>query len=65
MNPLVPKQVRLELGGLGLSLVLPDQELLYARIAGICARATLSKVRATAELRVRNIQVSNPLSLLC
>ena len=58
----LPDQVRLELGGLGLSLVLPDQELLYARVAGICARATLSKVRATAELRVRSIQASSPVS---
>ena len=55
---------------MGLSLVAPDQEVVYARVAGIRARATSSAVRRTLELQLRSIQVrhpapaSNPICLL-
>ena len=42
---------------MGVSLVAPDQEVAYARVAGIRARATSSAVRRTLELQLRSIQV--------
>ena len=52
----------LRLEGVGLSVVAPTQELLYARLSGIQARATQSKARRTLESAVRHIQADNTLA---
>ena len=52
----------LRLEGVGLSVVAPMQELLYARLSGIQARATQSKARRTLEAAVRHIQADNTLA---
>ena len=51
-----------QLEGVGLSVVAPTQELLYARLAGIQARVTQSKARRTLEAAVRHIQADNTLA---
>ena len=51
-------QVRLELAGIGVSLVATSQEVLYARASGIDLRATSSKIRHTLEAAVRSLQVT-------
>ena len=52
----------MQLEGVGLSVVAPTQELLYARLAGIQARATQSKARRTLEAAVRHVQADNTLA---
>ena len=52
----------LRLEGVGLSVVAPTQELLYARLSSIQARATQSKARRTLEAAVRHIQADNTLA---
>jgi len=52
----------LRLEGVGLSVVAPTQELLYARLSGVQARATQSKARRTLEAAVRHIQADNTLA---
>lgn len=41
---------------MGLSFTRPSQEVFYARMSGIRARTTTSKVRHTLELEIRSIQ---------
>jgi hypothetical protein len=50
-------QLHLDLAGIGLSLTLPEEEVLYASMAGVRLHATNSKVRQTLELQINNIQV--------
>lgn len=52
-------QVRTELAGIGISVVLGQQEMLYARISHVQLRATHSKVRYTFEAAVSSFQVRN------
>lgn len=49
-------QVQLDLAGVGLSFTRPTQEVFYASMSGIRARATTSNVRHTLELEIRSIQ---------
>lgn len=46
-------QVRLDAAGVGVSVVDPKQELLYASATGIRARCTASSGRLTVELAVK------------
>jgi len=46
-------QVRLEVAGIGVSVVGPTQELLYAAVTGVRARGTASSGRLTLELAVQ------------
>ena len=48
--------MQLDLAGVGLSFTRPSQEVFYARMSGIRARTTTSKVRHTLELEIRSIQ---------
>ena len=50
--------MRLELAGVGLSLVASNKEVLYGRASGIDLRSTSSTVRSTLELCVRSLQVA-------
>jgi hypothetical protein len=61
------EQVRLLLAGIGISLTLPDQEVAYARITGVTARATQNRVRQTLEWSVKSFQVRAqiPCASLC
>ena len=52
----IPGQVRLDLAGLGLSVVTGSQEILYTRAGGIKLRATVSKARHTLELAIAKVQ---------
>ena len=52
-------QVRVELAGVGVSVVGPAQELLYVSVSGIRARATASSGRLTLEAAVSSLQVRN------
>lgn len=45
--------MRLEAAGVGVSVVGPTQELLYASVTGILARGTVSSGRLTLELAVQ------------
>ncbi|KAK9798969.1 hypothetical protein WJX73_003190 [Symbiochloris irregularis] len=53
-------EVRTELAGIGISLVLEQQEMFYARISNVQLRGTRSKVRYTLEAAVASLQVENP-----
>jgi len=46
-------QVRLEVAGIGVSVVGPTQELLYAAVTGVRARGTASSGRLILELAVQ------------
>jgi hypothetical protein len=46
-------QVRLDAAGIGISVVDPKQELLYASATGIRARCTASSGRLTLELAIK------------
>ena len=46
-----------QLGGVGLSLVAQNEELLYGRISGIQVRAVTGIARQTLELAVQHVQV--------
>lgn len=50
-------ELQLSMGGLGLSLVRDQQEVLYGRVSGIQARAVTGVARQTLELAVEEIQV--------
>lgn len=54
-------QLHVELAGAALSVVAPEQELLYARLSGVRVRATGSQARHTLELAVRHMQADNTL----
>lgn len=47
----------MQLGGLGVSLVGQDEELLYGRITGIKIRAVTGVARQTLELAIQQVQV--------
>jgi len=49
-------QVRMELAGVGLSVVTGGHEQLYARVAGIRMRCAASQARLTLELALRSVQ---------
>ncbi len=49
-------QVRVELAGVGLSVVTGGREQLYARVAGIRMRCAASQARLTLELALRSVQ---------
>eukprot|EP00884_Botryococcus_braunii_P001070 jgi/Botrbrau1/10964/Bobra.0383s0018.1 len=53
-------EVRILISGVGLSLMLPNQEVAYARMAGLKLRATSNKVKRTWEWSVRSVQADNP-----
>ena len=52
------EQVRLELAGVGLSVVTGARERLYSRVSGIRLRATGSQARRTLELALHSVQVN-------
>ena len=51
-------EIQAQLGGIGLSLVAQNEELLYGRVSGIQVRAVIGIARQTLELAVQQIQVS-------
>ena len=51
-------QVRLDLAGVGLSVVTGGREQLYGRVTGIRLRAAASQARRTLELALHSVQVS-------
>ena len=53
----VSLEVQVQLGGLGVSLVGQDEELLYGRITGIKIRAVTGVARQTLELAIQQVQV--------
>ena len=54
--------IQVQLGGLGISLVGQHEELLYARITAIQARAVTGVARQTLELAVQQVQVQQPVT---
>ena len=50
-------QVRLDLAGIGLSLVATQSEILYVRLSDLDLRATGTSVHYTVEMCVRAVQV--------
>ena len=56
----VSLEARVQLGGLGVSLVGQHEELLYGRITGIQVRAVTGIARQTLELAVQQVQVLGP-----
>ena len=50
--------MRLDLAGVGLSVVTGARERLYARVSGIRLRATGSQARRTLELALHSVQAS-------
>lgn len=53
----VTLEVKVQIGGLGVSLVGQQEELLYGRITGIQLRAVTGIARQTLELAVQQVQV--------
>lgn len=51
-------EVQVTLGGVGLSLVGQQQEVLYGRVSGIQVRAVTGVARQTLELAVQQVQVT-------
>ena len=51
--------IQAQLGGIGVSLVAQNEELLYGRISGIQVRAVTGIARQTLELAVQHIQVAS------
>lgn len=58
-------EVQVSLGGVGLSLVGDQQEVLYGRISGIQVRAVTGVARQTLELAVQQLQVCLKHELAC
>lgn len=52
--------MRLDLAGVGLSVVTGARERLYGRVSGIRLRATGSQARRTLELALHSVQARQP-----
>ena len=50
-------QVRVSLGGVGVSCIASGSELLYCRLSGLQAKASLGQGRRTLELAIANLHV--------
>ena len=55
-------QVRVSLGGVGVSCIANGAELLYCRLSGLQAKLCLAQGRRTAELAIANMHVCPHLS---
>ena len=51
-------QVKVAVAGIGLSFVVSNQEIIYARASGLDLRFTDSTIRNTLEVGIQNVQVS-------